>query len=340
VALQWPAGARYKKSMFSSANRICFVVVAAVLPTLVACNAKKSSKPKTEESAEGAAKQGAPASTESSSEAASSEKEGPMNDPNAIPPPEDVAAAPEAAETSPTGLASLRLSEGSGEKSPGPEDMVVVHYTGWTKDGKMFDSSVSRGKPANFPLNQVIPGWTEGLQLMKAGEKRRFWIPGKLAYGETPRRPGAPAGQLTFDVELLEFFSPPKAQTGPIPAPKDVKKPGKSAKHTESGLAYRVLTEGKGDKHPGPSSQVLVSYTGWRSETGEMFDSSLTRGRFATFPLNRVIRGWTEGLQLMVEGEKARFWIPGELAYGDTPARPGAPAGQLVFDVELHKILD
>src|SRR5204862_2382761 len=70
-----------------------------------------------------------------------------------------------------------------------------------------------------------------------------------------------------------------------------------------------------------------------------MFDSSVARGEPATFPLNRVIKGWTEGVQLMVEGEKARFWIPGSLAYGDTPTRPGAPVGTLVFDIELIQIM-
>jgi peptidylprolyl isomerase len=69
-----------------------------------------------------------------------------------------------------------------------------------------------------------------------------------------------------------------------------------------------------------------------------MFDSSVTRGKPAIFPLNRVIKGWTEGVQLMVQGDKVRFWIPAELAYGDKPTRPGAPAGELVFDVELLEI--
>lgn len=81
--------------------------------------------------------------------------------------------------------------------------MVEVDYTGWTSvDGVMFDSSVSRGRPASFNLGRVIPGWTEGVQLMVVGEKTRFWIPADLAYGETPKRPGAPSGQLTFDIEL------------------------------------------------------------------------------------------------------------------------------------------
>ncbi len=79
---------------------------------------------------------------------------------------------------------------------------MTVHYTGWTTDGKMFDSSVVRGQPASFPLNQVIRGWTEGLRLMVEGEKRRLWIPEKLAYGG---RAGAPQGMLVFDVELISI---------------------------------------------------------------------------------------------------------------------------------------
>ena len=247
-----------------------------------------------------------------------------------LPAPADVAAAPADAEKTASGLASKVLSPGTGKDRPGATDTVKVHYTGWTTDGKMFDSSVKRGQPASFPLNRVIKGWTEGLQLMVEGEKRRFWIPGNLAYGETPARPGAPAGTLVFDVELLEIDRP-------IPAPEDVAAAPADAKKTPSGLAYRVLKAGTGQKKPAATNTVKVHYTGWTTD-GKMFDSSVKRGQPASFPLNRVIKGWTEGLQLMVEGEKTRFWIPGNLAYGDTPARPGAPAGTLVFDVELLAI--
>jgi peptidylprolyl isomerase len=118
--------------------------------------------------------------------------------------PEDVAAAPEGAEKTASGIASRVLTKGTGTDHPKATDQVRVHYSGWTTDGKMFDSSVTRGQDIVFPLNQVIPGWTEGVQLMVVGEKRRFWIPAKLAYGESPP-PGAPAGTLVFDVELLEI---------------------------------------------------------------------------------------------------------------------------------------
>ena len=123
-----------------------------------------------------------------------------------IPPPPDVEGPPANAQTSDSGLAWIVLEAGDGERSPTPNDMVRVHYTGWQTDGTMFDSSVTRGEPAEFPAGQLIPGWVEGLQLMTEGEIRRFWIPADLAYGDPPQRPGAPGGMLVFDVQLVEVL--------------------------------------------------------------------------------------------------------------------------------------
>ena len=85
---------------------------------------------------------------------------------------------------------------------PTATSRVTVHYVGWTTDGVQFDSSRDRGEPAEFGLNEVIPGWTEGVQTMVKEEESRFWIPQDLAYGG---RSGAPAGMLVFDIELLDF---------------------------------------------------------------------------------------------------------------------------------------
>ena len=106
--------------------------------------------------------------------------------------------------TLPSGLQYQVLKEGN-DKSPKATDKVVCHYEGMLIDGTMFDSSVQRGEPATFPLNGVIAGWTEGLQLMKEGAKYRFFIPYQLGYGE--RGAGAsipPFATLVFDVELIE----------------------------------------------------------------------------------------------------------------------------------------
>jgi FKBP-type peptidyl-prolyl cis-trans isomerase len=252
----------------------------------------------------------------------------PPPNPDDIPAPPDVKAPPADAQKTASGLASKVLKPGEGKEHPTAADSVQVHYTGWTTDGRMFDSSVKRGQPARFPLGNVIKGWTEGVQLMVVGEKRRFWIPANLAYGENAGG-GRPSGLLVFDVELLGITSAPKV-------PEDVAAAPKSAKKTKSGIAYRVLKKGTGKKHPTADNTVEVHYSGWTTD-GKMFDSSVSRGMPATFPLKDVIPGWTEGVQLMVEGEKTRFWIPGNLAYDNSP-RPGAPKGTLVFDIELLSI--
>ena len=121
-----------------------------------------------------------------------------------VPAPPDVAAPPADAARTATGLASKVLTAGHGTRHPRPNSRVTVHYTGWTTDGKMFDSSVTRHEPSSFSLDGVIPGWTQGVQMMVEGEKRRFWIPSALAYDGQPDQP---QGMLVFDIELLKIDS-------------------------------------------------------------------------------------------------------------------------------------
>jgi FKBP-type peptidyl-prolyl cis-trans isomerase len=243
---------------------------------------------------------------------------------NAPAAPADVAAPPADAQVTASGLASKVLEAGTGTEHPVPTDWVKVHYSGWTTDGKLFDSSVSRGRPAVFLLNRVIAGWTEGVGLMVVGEKRRLWIPAKLAYDGYP---GKPQGMLVFDVELLDIVRVPEV-------PPDVAAPPADARHSDSGLAWKVLKPGTGSVHPKKDSIVRVHYTGWTTD-GKMVDSSQAKGTPATFELTKVIPGWTEGLQLMTAGESRRFWIPKGLAYRGAP---GKPEGMLVFDIDLIEI--
>lgn len=107
--------------------------------------------------------------------------------------------------TTPSGLQYMVLRQGAAGRRPLPSDRVRVHYKGALLDGTVFDSSYDRGEPTEFALNQVIPGWTEGLGMMAVGAKYRFWIPGNLAYGDkgTPGGPIGPNATLVFDIELL-----------------------------------------------------------------------------------------------------------------------------------------
>ena len=242
-----------------------------------------------------------------------------------VPPvPENLTVLPEDAEVTDSGLASKVLVAGDGEGHPGLGALVTVHYAGWTADGELFDSSYERGKPSRLPLNRLIDGWIEGLKLMVPGETRRMWIPEKLAYKGMEDRP---AGMLVFDIELIDFLEPP-------PVPGNVASPPEDAETAKNGLAWKVLKPGHGTEHPKRSSLVAVHYSGWTTD-GTMFDSSVMRGEPTSFRLNQVIRGWTQGLMLMVEGEKRRLWIPAKLAYKSDPSKP---QGMLVFDVELIEI--
>jgi peptidylprolyl isomerase len=246
-------------------------------------------------------------------------------EPTIIPAPPDLATPPADAVKSQTGLISKMLSEGTSSEKPAATDVVTVQYTGWRSDGLMFDSSVARGVPSTFPLDRVMAGWRECVLLMTVGEKRRCWVPQELAY---KGQAGRPTGMVVFDIELVD------TRSSPLIPPADVKAPPADAKRTASGLAYKVLRPGTGTRSPSPFSSVSVHYTGWTTD-GRMFDSSVTRGQPVTMRLDEVIKGWTEGLPLMVEGERMRFWIPESLAY---QGRGDGPRGMLVFDIELVKV--
>jgi FKBP-type peptidyl-prolyl cis-trans isomerase len=240
-------------------------------------------------------------------------------------PPPDLASPPADAVKSASGLTSKVVTPGTGAR-PASNDFVTVHYTGWVQsDGRMFDSSRSRGMPSMFPLDRVFAGWRECVQLMSVGETRRCWVPEELAY---KGQAGRPAGTVVFDIELLD------TRTNPTIAPPDVKAPPEDAKRTATGLAYKILRPGTGVRHPSAFSRVTVHYTGWTTD-GKMFDSSLVRGAPMTQGLDGVIAGWTEGVPLMVEGERTRFWIPESLAY---KGERGQPRGMLVFDIDLIRI--
>jgi len=241
------------------------------------------------------------------------------------PAPPDVAAPPADAAKTASGLAHKIVTPGTGTEKPLATDIVTLHYTGWSADGKMFESSRTVGTPSMFALNRSMVGMRECVQQMVVGETRRCWVPQELAYrGQA----GRPTGTVVFDIELLD------TRRSPNVPPADVAGPPSDARRESSGLAYKVLKPGTGTRKPNESSRVTVHYTGWTTD-GKMFDSSIARGMPATFGLGDVIKGWTDGVQLMVEGERTRFWIPQNLAY---KGEAGAPRGMLVFDIDLIRI--
>lgn len=248
-----------------------------------------------------------------------------------------------------SGLQYVVLEKGDGA-SPTQDGFVTIHYRGKFIDGTEFDSSHSRGEPATFPVGRVIPGFTEALLLMQEGDTFEVTIPSDLAYGEDGAGGGVIPGNSTliFELELLETLTAEELETlqqRRIEAAKaegveflERNKSNEGVQVTESGLQYRIIEEGTG-KSPTETSQVTVNYSG-KLTNGEEFDSSYRRGEPASFPLNGVIRGWTEGLQLMKEGAKYEFFIPYELGYGERGTGSGSipPYATLIFVVELISV--
>ncbi len=236
-----------------------------------------------------------------------------------------------------SGLQYMVIEEGpEGGLQPESTDIVQVHYVGTLKDGVEFDSSRARGAAATFPLNRVITGWTEGVQLMSEGDHFRFFLPPDLAYGEsgTPGGPIGPNQALIFDVELIKVQNPERN----LKAAQDFLAENASKEgvvSTDSGLQYQVISRGEeGGASPDEDDVVKVHYVGTLIN-GTEFDSSIARGQPAAFPLNRVIDGWTEGVQLMSVGDKFRLFVPPELGYGERGSDSIGPNEALIFEVEL-----
>jgi len=271
----------------------------------------------------------------------------------------------------PSGLQYEVLQSGptDGTKPVSKGDSCSCHYTGKLIDGTVFDSSVRRGKPATFSPSGVIAGWTEALMLMRPGDKWLLSIPSNLAYGDRGKGSKIPGGSaLIFELELIavnaaswrDWLTPQAGLLALFVLYQLYSllgggggRGGSSAKFDEeflaenklkegivtlaSGLQYKEIRAGTGAGHPLPNSPCACHYEGrcavdWPD--GKKFDSSYDRGAPTTFAPNQVIKGWTEAMQLMVEGDKWEMYIPSNLAYGDS----GRVAGCLVFTMEIVQI--
>ena len=248
-------------------------------------------------------------------------------------------------ETDESGLQWIVLHKGDADApSPGVSDLVRVNYEGRTANGDKFDSSFDRGKPAMFHLNEVIPGWTIGLQKMHEGDEYLFYVPNKLAYGNVDRGPVIKAGDdLVFLVDLMNVMGPKASDIAAWQKYTPWNPDLPEVKKTDSGLQYVVLDSGDpSGASPVNGQQVVVYYEGRLADTGEMFDSAYQRGAPEIFPSDRLIPGWVEALSMMKPGDHWLLYIPANLAYGEkgTPGGPIPPNADLVFEVELADVLN
>ncbi len=233
--------------------------------------------------------------------------------------------------TTASGLKYIMIKENKSGEIAAAGTQATVHYSGYFKDGKMFDSSVERGQPFKVKVGkgQVIKGWDEGLALLRKGEKAKLFIPYTLGYGEQGYGPIPAKAELIFDVEIVDVQAPV------VPVLYDVSK--LEAQKTASGLQYYVVNKSASTVKAEAGKTVKVHYSGYLAD-GKMFDSSVERGEPIEFQLGQgmVIPGWEEGIALMNVGDKLRLVIPYYLAYGEQGREPIIPAkADLTFDVEL-----
>ena len=254
-----------------------------------------------------------------------------------ITPPPDVAAPPPDAQITQSGLGMKVLKAGSGTEHPVANDCVTVSFIAWKTDGALFSTSTSMNDSDMLCLNDSIVGISEALKQMVVGEKRRLWIPEDLTFHEghhhvqhRPEDEEPPHKDLTFDLGLISILKAP-------PTPSDLKQAPETATRMPSGLAYEVLKNGTGDRHPAVTDKVTVHWSCWRAD-GRLFESTFTNKHPAQVTLATAMPGMREALSQMVVGEKARFWIPAALAYGEEPVEGFYPAGNLVYEIELLSV--
>jgi peptidylprolyl isomerase len=233
--------------------------------------------------------------------------------------------------TTDSGLQITEVVEGAGD-GPAKGDVVTVHYEAWVLDGEKFDSSVDRGEPIKFRvgMNEVLPGWDEGVATMKPGGKSVLIIPPNLAFGAAGRQSVVPPNaSIKMVVELVSH------EPGPaVPTPWDIE--GLEVVITESGLKYVDIKVGDGEI-PELGNQVGLHYSGY-FEDGRLFDSSRSKGVPAVFGLaeGALIPGFLEGLLTMKTGGQRRLIIPPDLAYGESGyGNVIPPNSTLLFDLEL-----
>ncbi|RYE23837.1 MAG: hypothetical protein EOP51_09320 [Sphingobacteriales bacterium] len=265
----------------------------------------------------------------------------------------------------PSGIYYVIDRPGAGENVKAGEQ-ATVNYSGRTLNDSTFDSNVDPAfqhvQPFSFNVagHQVIPGWDEGLLLMKKGTKATLFIPSSLAYGERSPSPKIPANSvLVFDIEVTDVKTQEqikgdqakaelesKANMGKQVETDDkliqdyLKKNNIKATKTASGLYYKMEKAGAGENVKA-GQKATVNYTGM-TLNGEKFDSNVDAAfnHVSPFSFNvgghQVIAGWDEGLQLMKKGGKGTLYIPSGMAYGERSPSPKIPANSvLVFDVEV-----
>lgn len=235
----------------------------------------------------------------------------------------------EGAVTTETGLQYLELTPGNG-RSPEQGDILTMNFIGSLPDGTEITNSKASGRPVTlvYGMEEILPGWEEGLSMMKAGGKARLVLPPELAFGEAGYGMVPPNTQLIMEIELLSVEKPPQP----------VSYAGKELTTTESGLQYLDLIQGIGEEAQ-KDYTVTTQYTVWvKGEDSDQYIFSSKYADPASFVIGRgdtVFPGWEEGVTNMKVGGKRLLIIPPDLAFGDQQMGNIPPNSTLIMEIEL-----
>lgn len=251
----------------------------------------------------------------------------------------DVEATVEGVQKSESGL--LYLIENPGDENRATEaDLLKINFEWSFADGTVFETTSGR-EPIKTNLAGLFQGWQEAVSLVGKGGKITAWIPAELAFGPQGNRFALPNDAIKIQMELLDFYlNTPEANLERSQEwLANIEASVEGVQKTESGLLYLIEREGDVNNKPSATDKVKAHYEGTTFD-GTKFDSSYDRGEPSEFPLSQVIKGWTEGLQLIGKGGKIILWIPAELAYGASSPSPNIGANEaLKFVVELEDVI-
>jgi len=231
-----------------------------------------------------------------------------------------------------SGLHYIIEEEGNGVH-PTPADIVTFDFQGILTDGRIFDTSLQGGSPAEIQLNQIIVGLQEGIQLLSVGGRGLFILPSNIAFGSAPPNGLPNDAVVVYEVTLLDINGVEMLREEIEEIQAYATSNGLNLLSTDSGLHYIITEEGDGSM-PNGASTVSVNYKGSLLD-GTVFDETM-EGLPADLPLSNVIDGWRESVLLMSKGGKGIFFLPSRIAYG--PASPSAeipPFSILKFEIEL-----
>jgi len=221
------------------------------------------------------------------------------------------------------------IARGTGKAHPQPNDCVRMRYTAWTRSGEPAGRSTDDEGGEQACMRGMTPGLAEAVAAMVVGEQRRVWIPEALAFPVDPKDDDQPRRKtaLTYDLTLLSVLAAPAT-------PRTLKRAPSNARKLASGVAVELVKKGAGTAHPDPSQQLTMHLSCWTPD-GVLHESTRFGGKPLVYRIAELVPGLGEGLQQLVVGDVARFWIPAALAYGNKPRRRGQPPGNLVYEVEL-----